>query len=407
MKILVTGLCMQGNKGGPALALSLANCLKQQFHGAEILFSVPPGDEFPFEVDAADAYGLVVIQNVDGWKSLIPPFCFNRERFQRTRSWMSAVAGSTAMLQMSAISYVGPPLGGKRTVDSFGGRFFDFCIAKVLRVRFVAWTQSYGPFSNWIVRFLAKLDLKEQGVVFCRGEHSASEVKNLLPGKDVSVYPDVAVTLAYSRDTGAKFLKSEGLDVDQLSRLVTISPSAVVYNASSGRGLLNEHVVTVADTAQALQQLGFCVCLVPHTRRNVAAEPTNCDLKVSELICERLQGSSVFLLKDDLLVGDLKSIIATSVIHIGARYHSVIAALSSGVPTVSLSWHPKYADIMRMYAVEEFVVSDQEIVPIVKAIISNLDAVRSKIEERHASVVESVMKNVEVAVRELRRPCGS
>ena len=35
--------------------------------------------------------------------------------------------------------------------------------------------------------------------------------------------------------------------------------------------------------------------------------------------------------------------------YIGARYHSLIASLSSGVPSIALSWHPKYKDLMDLY----------------------------------------------------------
>ena len=45
LKIFVTGLCLQGNKGGPALALSLIQCIGKELsnrnYQVEWTFSVP------------------------------------------------------------------------------------------------------------------------------------------------------------------------------------------------------------------------------------------------------------------------------------------------------------------------------------------------------------------------------
>jgi len=45
MRILVTGLCLQGNKGGPAIALSLKNQISKYLDSAEFVFAVPSRDE--------------------------------------------------------------------------------------------------------------------------------------------------------------------------------------------------------------------------------------------------------------------------------------------------------------------------------------------------------------------------
>ena len=45
----------------------------------------------------------------------------------------------------------------------------------------------------------------------------------------------------------------------------------------------------------------------------------------------------------------LKSAIATCAVVVSPRYHSCVAALSSGVPLLTLGWHYKYGELMALY----------------------------------------------------------
>ena len=61
MKLLVTGLCFQGNLGGPAIALSLADQLSSVITDLELKFAVPAGDELLHEREAARRHGFEVV----------------------------------------------------------------------------------------------------------------------------------------------------------------------------------------------------------------------------------------------------------------------------------------------------------------------------------------------------------
>ena len=122
------------------------------------------------------------------------------------------------------------------------------------------------------------------------------------------------------------------------------------------------HVRNLLHLCHHLLEKGYAILLVPHTFRPRRHYPEICDYAVSKILLEKLKSinpkSNLAVVSDDLSPMQLKSIIATATVHVGARYHSLIASLSSGVPSISLSWHHKYSDLMAQYQTEEFVFSE-------------------------------------------------
>ena len=72
--------------------------------------------------------------------------------------------------------------------------------------------------------------------------------------------------------------------------------------------------------------------------------------------------------------------------HIGARYHSIIASLSSAVPTVSYAWHSKYQDIMQLYGMEKYVFEQSQPATALLQLVQEL-------EENHMKIQNTLKKN--------------
>lgn len=364
MKFFVTGLCLQGNKGGPALALSMMKVIRSEIPNAEFVFSVPPEPEFQFEKKWAQTYGVVVVEDTwDGglhtlhpWRVLKDGLGASLRRFRRLQTWHKAMRASDVVLDMTAIGYVGPPEGSE--YHGIGMRYRYFKAARRTGRVFRAWTQSYGPFSTPALVKAAREDLSTLPTVYCRGEESLKQVQAFLPGKDCRAYPDVAVVLDYDRARGDELIKKAfGQTPDR--KLVTISPSAVQF----GKDKSGEESAYVRQRAWLVDQLldrGYAVLFVPHTSHPTQHTPYRCDLAVSLAIHALVRPSPwVSMIYADLSATDLKSVISCADVHIGSRYHSVVAALSAAVPAISLSWHHKYADIMTIYEQPKFVLDGQ------------------------------------------------
>jgi colanic acid/amylovoran biosynthesis protein len=307
------------------------------------------------------------------------------------------------MIQMSAISYVGPPSAQPTLRGMLSGRFMDFYLAGLCRRPMLAWTQSYGPLSTPMVRRFAAMDLRRQPVVFCRGEDCLAAVRDLLPRKEARSYPDIAVTLPYDPEWARDYLRARGWPQ---SGFAALSPSAVIYAKSRRADGGNGHVEYLREICIDLRERGIPVLVVPHTFRPGRHHPAACDYGTSLELMKRLQGIvDVHLVEEDLSPMQLKSLIALADLQVGGRYHSVVAALSSGVPAISLSWHPKYTDLMRAYGMEDFVIADTDTVPanLIDKLLANREAAAARIRQAHQRVMQQSDENVAAFVELLRR----
>ncbi len=405
MDIFITGLCMQGNKGGPALALSLMHQLKRYLKETAFTFAVTPDERYlPQERKWGEIFGVTVLPSLH-LKDIIPPWSWV-EPSPRRRAWREVLRKADLLVDLSGIAYVGPPT---RSSLSSLGTFNCFREARRAGTPYLRWTQTYGPFSSWPLRFMAARDLNSQPIVFCRGEVSRREVQQLLPGKQVLSFPDVATILPFSRESGATFLR-EHFSLDDTSRLVTISPSSVIYSADLKKGS-SAHVDATAALADYLEARGYKVLFVPHTLRVFHNDPTFCDLAVCRLVIEKMKNKNNLVVEQDLSPIVLKNIISNAHIHVGARYHSLIAALSSGVPTMALSWHHKYRELMEFYGVEEFVTGGPanahgaSIIPMFQKLENQWEDVQQKLQARQPHVEALVEENTRLFVDLIQRVC--
>lgn len=257
-----------------------------------------------------------------------------------------------------------------------------------LNIPLVRWTQSYGPFKNFITKQIVKCDLKNQKNIFVRGEGSLKNMKQLFPDKNITSFPDIAITLGSQADYYNKYLKDK--------KYITLSPSSVIYSIDGSK-----HIEQFQQIINYLLKLNYDIVLVPHNLMSINPTIYNCDLKVSEKILEKISNKKkIRIVDEDLDVYNLKGIIANAQLHIGARYHSIIASLSTGVPTIAFSWHEKYQDIMKMYEMEKYIydgTSDiQNLFDYVSELETNKSGILETLKRRQKILEKEIEKNIEL-----------
>jgi len=298
---------------------------------------------------------------------------------------------------------VGPPAGaGSFSALINSPRVLHLFLAWAAFKPMLAWTQSYGPLSTKLIRAFAKLDLRRQPVIFCRGDDCKSSIEELLPKARVLSFPDVAIKLPFDKKWGKIYVEN---NFSCEKKIVTVSPSAVLYSRCKFSDSKNRHIGQIRKICDSLYKAGYHVLLIPHTFRPSNESPVVCDYAVCKIIYEAEESPNLSILEDDLSPSQLKSIISGAHFHVGARYHSVVAALSSNVPAISLSWHPKYRDLMTMYGMEDYLLDEGEehrVSALIRKIDFEYGVLRKKICKRKEGNMLLVDDNVKLFVKLLK-----
>jgi polysaccharide pyruvyl transferase WcaK-like protein len=340
MDILITGLTLHNNKGGPALALSLIKKIRPQFQNAKFYLAVP---DFGINVSKEEEWAK--FYNIDGVIGSIGAKEFLYINSQRRVKFVTSLKEFDLVIDLTALSYMDlPHMTYKknliRNLSIFTMKYF----CNILNIPMIRWTQSYGPFKSMFTKFLVKYDLKKQKHIFIRGSNSVKNMEKLFNNTRLFSFPDIAILLDSKDEYHQKYLKND--------KYITLSPSSVIYSRDE-----EKHIEHFQRIIKYINNLGYKIVIVPHNLMSINPNLKNCDLEVSKKILENthLVKENIHLVEEDIDVYNLKGIISNAQLHIGARYHSIIASLSSGVPTIAFSWHEKYQDIMQMYNMEKYV----------------------------------------------------
>lgn len=94
---------------------------------------------------------------------------------------------------------------------------------------------------------------------------------------------------------------------------------------------------------------------------------------------------------------EIKSLIAGSEVLVASRYHSCVAGLSCGVPTLVLGWHYKYEELLRLYGQDRWLISNhdcssQKLLNLFKEFWEAAPAERETIRSRQRGIHDQLMK---------------
>lgn len=381
MNILITGLTLHNNKGGPALVLSLIDKLKKEFDNAKYYLAVPDNfHNLKLEKKWANFYHIDGIVGAVGAKELL---YINKDK---RNIFLDFLNNMDLVVDLNALSYMDlSHLTYKQNLVRNLSIYTIRNLCNKLNIPLIRWTQSYGPFVSYITKKIVKHDLKNQKNIFVRGDGSLLNMKALFRKKNIISFPDIAITLKNDED----YYRDNFLN----KKYITLSPSSVIYGMAG-----DKHIQDFRKIINFLLQVNYEIILVPHTLMTINPTLKNCDLKVCEKILENIDSKYIHLISDDLDVYSIKGVIANAKLHIGARYHSVIASLSTRVPTIAFAWHEKYIDIMRMYKMDKYVYDGtSDITQLLKCIdklLNNKLDIKETLEIQQKFLEKEIKKNI-------------
>lgn len=212
--------------------------------------------------------------------------------------------------------------------------------------------QAWGPFEDADVRHVTRRAVGPAALAFARDDVSREHLEALDLPTRIEQATDIAFLFKAS-DNGPALLAELGLDVAR--PVVAISPNMRVYERTSGEGENNLYARALLAVARMLEREGAQIAFVPHEFLPEGTERPD-DRYLCRLLADMLGSEGAVPVLGDRSAEDLKAIIASCDLMVGSRFHALIAALSSGVPSVAVSWAHKYPALLGEFGLEDLAI---------------------------------------------------
>lgn len=269
--------------------------------------------------------------------------------------------------------------------DIYGRKaFYLYSLPKLIaiwsRKVLVLGPQTIGPFFSWDVRWLAKYILKHSTYIFSRDIESVKYVESISGRKDVIRTSDLAMDLPFQKDSMC-FSKEKlhvGLNVSQL-----------LWNNDQGNSKFNMRLSYRELIGMLLEECSrreITVHLITHVYDKTEYNEYN----LSEDLHKTYENTVIAPAFSDPI--DAKNYISCMDVFIGSRMHATIAAFSSGVPVIPISYSRKFEGLYGSIGYKHCIdCSDSNVASVVNNILGKLRDINTLCEDR-AIAYEEIKK---------------
>jgi colanic acid/amylovoran biosynthesis protein len=242
-----------------------------------------------------------------------------------------------------------------RAVVSNGGLYFGFrpvstvnmlyhlfafsypmLLAKRLRVPYVLFGQSFGPFPSRLSKLWMRVLVNLSDGTWCRESLSASTLKSL--GADdsrIKVIPDAAFGISAEDNVQLSQIPIAGLRSEQYIAISLRSLVPSGFSASTERTYLQAFLELIE---WIVSEKELTVVLVAHTQGPVEDED---DRITTRMVYERLSShviSNVVCCELDLSPQELCTLYGNARLVIATRFHAVVLSLCGGAPVLAIPY---------------------------------------------------------------------
>jgi len=276
--------------------------------------------------------------------------------FRHYKHYYGCIRNSYALLDIRGFVFV--PDAGIRGANGVG--YYLMCeLARRRGVKHIIFPQVMGPIDGRFFKWLAVHSLKKASLIAARDPKTRGILEKIGVSqyRKVEQYPDVAFLFeSAGRERCLELLQALGLKEKQY---IVLTPNLRIYERSNTADGGNSYLDSLLGTIDFVKtRLDKDVLLVPHenspTRRD--------DSWLIDALLERIvDDDRISVFGCDASAAEVKAVIGSSYAIVGSRYHSLIASLSMGVPSVATSWTHKYEELMRLLGVREYCISKEDI----------------------------------------------
>lgn len=227
------------------------------------------------------------------------------------------------------------------------GKFAPLFVAKSFGVRTAKNTCSFGPMRyplNSKAAHFASRWLFD--VILCREEQSRKALaEDAKVKREIHLSPDVANLMRYQRHE------------TDMPRIGISTSHQIIKQWDSSESYID----CIVKLCQHIdREYHFPIVLIPNEYN---PEHSGNDWDVSNEIkgVLKTRGTDVEVLDVfQMNSTEIKNVIASCEVVVASRYHSCVAALSSGVPTLVIGWHYKYDELLEWYGQGEWIISNKD-----------------------------------------------
>lgn len=404
-KILLTGTYCSFNKGDAAMELATVEAIQSSIPNAEVTISSP----FP-EYDSAFYHPVSVIKSSRRrliWATFKLMLLVIWSFFHKKGINLDFLVADDE-LQGFISSDVVIDLSGDMQTEDYGvhvaySHYLPLLKALAANKPLILCAQSIGPF-KWTTP-IARYIFNHAYIVTTRDQITTDYLASIgIPANKYMFTADMAFLLnPVSDDYVEQLLMQEGVQLKG-EKVFGVSLSELVankfemHNPNKAQGFIefiSNEIATICN------QYDLTPLFVSHVTGPTAKKDDRIiSKKVSELVA-KATNKTAFVLTGNYKPNELKGVIKQCHIFMGARMHANIAALSSGVPVLAISYSHKTPGIMQMFRQKEMVaeieyLDSSMISNKLEKLLTHRDAISTELREALVFVQERAELNVEL-----------
>jgi colanic acid/amylovoran biosynthesis protein WcaK/AmsJ len=276
--------------------------------------------------------------------------------------------------------------------------------AKLLKKPIVLVSQSLGPF-KWYSRQLSRHALNLADLIYIREKRTLSILRELKIKSKIAVAPDIAFILtSYKKEKLLEIYNKEGISKEDCNKkLFGISTSTLLYYLSENKHKYDYTLSMVHLIEYLHEAYDATVLLIPHEIKPACMGID--DRLVSYKLAERLQCPPwLKVIQCDYDPSEIKTLISSLDVLIAARMHAGIAALSSNIPTILLSWSHKYIGLLEEIGIRECIwdgntESSDELKTLFDKIMQDKDSIKQALSRYNSVAEESIRLQLHAVLR--------
>lgn len=346
-KILLLGARLVRNLGGPSLLMATREVLDTALGDTEYTFLSPTLEDIPL----SSSYGMTIYAAPTAKMLVKAALLYRLSRLQSgtiaVRKALTAYCQSDVIVDIWGIGY--SDALGRDSLRRRAPQGFWLLAGKILGKKVIKYTADLGPFERRWNRLFSYLYFKYAvDLIFARSESTKQRLTELKISTPIHVLPDTAFLLGSESSAISEEIAAWKGD----RPLVGLSVSHMAAR-QSGQGKRYEHVM--AKVADAIHNdTKARILLIANEVSDIEAED---DIAVAERVLRGMASQTDGLVAPTRFctATQLKGVINHCDAIIAARYHTIVAGLSQGIPVLAIGWHAKYEAVMGLFDLEEYV----------------------------------------------------